>query len=106
MLGLAQRAGKLASGEDKALQAIQSRKSHLVIVAKDASVNTYKKFNDKCTYYEVPLIHGYDRQSLGHATGKVERVVISVNDRGFAEAMLRKEKPCMSRNILEVKGIE
>jgi len=89
LLGLAQRAGKLAAGEDKALQAIQAGKAQLVIVAKDASHNTYKKFSDKCKYYQVPFIHDYDRQSLGLATGRGERVVISVMDKGFADAMLQ-----------------
>ncbi|WP_200965963.1 YlxQ family RNA-binding protein [Insulibacter thermoxylanivorax] len=89
LLGLAQRAGKLAGGEEKALQAIQQGKAHLVILAVDASANTAKKFKDKCRYYQVPLIQEVDRGALGKATGRMERVVIAVMDEGFADAMLK-----------------
>lgn len=89
LLGLAQRAGKLASGEAKALQAIQQRKAYLVIIANDASDNTRKKFTDKCHYYQVPFLQEFDRTTLGRSTGHDARVVIAVVDRGFADAMLQ-----------------
>lgn len=89
LLGLAQRAGKLASGEAKALQAVQQGKACLVIMAKDASDNTRKKFTDKCQYYQVPFLQEFDRTTLGRSTGHDERVVIAVVDQGFADAMLK-----------------
>jgi ribosomal protein L7Ae-like RNA K-turn-binding protein len=106
LLGLAQRAGKLACGEEQAIQAIQARKAHLVIVAKDASHNTYKRFGDKCRFYRVPIIREFDRKTLGSATGKGERVVISVTDKGFAEAMLNACNHSRPETTPEVKGIE
>ncbi len=93
LLGIAQRAGKLAGGEDQALQAIQKGKAHLVIVASDASPNTAKKFTDKCTYYRIQLCREYDRATLGRATGRTERVVIAVTDKGFADAMMSSVNP-------------
>jgi len=89
LLGMAQRAGKLAGGEDLALQAIQKGRAHLVVLASDASDNTTKKFTDKCTYYKVQLCREYDRATLGQATGRTERVVIAVTDKGFADALLK-----------------
>ena len=44
LLGIAAKAGKLASGEFAAVQALSARKAWLTIVAEDASANTKKQF--------------------------------------------------------------
>ena len=54
LLGLAAKAGKVVSGEFATENAVKSGKAFLVLTAEDASNNTRKKFNDMCTYYEVP----------------------------------------------------
>ena len=43
LLGLAERAGKIASGEFAAEKAVKTGKARLIIVAEDASDNTKKK---------------------------------------------------------------
>ena len=53
LLGLAERAGKIASGEFAAEKAVKTGKARLIIVAEDASDNTKKKFSDMCKYYQV-----------------------------------------------------
>lgn len=83
-LGMAMRAGKLATGDEIVLKAVRANKAKLVIIAGDASDNTKKKFRDKCTSYDVPLMEVYDRVSLGRAIGKAERVVLAVTDVQFA----------------------
>ncbi len=88
-LGLAMRAGKVVSGDEIVLKAIRSSEAKLVIVAGDASLNTRKKFRDKCGTYRVPLLIGFDRESLGSSVGKPERVVLALTDQGFA-SLLRK----------------
>ena len=57
LLGLAERAGKIASGEFAAEKAVKTGKARLIIVAEDASDNTKKKFSDMCKYYHADLIH-------------------------------------------------
>ncbi|MNH34337.1 putative ribosomal protein YlxQ [compost metagenome] len=89
-LGLAMRAGKLVTGDEIVLKSVRSSEARLVIVAKDASANTHKKFRDKCRTYKVPLIIGFDREVLGSSVGKPERVVLALTDQGFAD-MIRKE---------------
>jgi ribosomal protein L7Ae-like RNA K-turn-binding protein len=84
-LGLAMRAGKLATGEDIVLDAVRSGKAKLVILAEDASANTRKKVQDKCGYYQVPIIEQGSRGELGSSIGKAERVMIAVTDAGFAK---------------------
>ena len=47
-LGLAMKAGKIASGEFQVEHAVKSGNAALVIVTEDASENTRKKFSNMC----------------------------------------------------------
>jgi len=47
MLGLAQRAGKLISGEELVIKAVQSGQARLVFLANDAGSNVTKKTTDR-----------------------------------------------------------
>lgn len=87
LLGLAERAGKLASGEFAAEKAVKTGKAYLVIVAGDASDNTKKKFNDMCQYYQVPFACYAEKEVLGHGIGKELRASLAVLDGGFAKAI-------------------
>ena len=55
MLGLAAKAGKVASGEFSTEKEVKSGNACLVIVAEDASDYTKKLFRNKCKYNEVPM---------------------------------------------------
>ncbi|BDG35182.1 YlxQ family RNA-binding protein [Geobacillus sp. 44B] len=87
LLGLANRAGKVISGEELTVKEIRSGKAKLVLLAEDASENTSKKITDKCSSYGVPLRKVSDRYTLGHAIGKDARVVVAVMDEGFANKL-------------------
>ncbi len=80
LIGICQKAGKLASGEQACEIAIKNNEAYLVILAEDASKNTNKKFNDKCRYKDVPLVVFGTKQTLGNAIGKVARASIAVTD--------------------------
>lgn len=84
MLGLAQRARKVITGEELVVKAVRQGGVHLVIIAGDAAANTRKKLTDKCTSYGVPYETYGNRDQLGHALGKEQRVVVGVTDAGFA----------------------
>lgn len=84
MLGLATKAGKLLSGEELVIKAVQTGHASLVILSSDASENTRKKVQDKCKSYNVDLVVYGDRDTLGHAIGKEQRVVLAITDPGFA----------------------
>ncbi|HFM9816145.1 ribosomal L7Ae/L30e/S12e/Gadd45 family protein, partial [[Eubacterium] siraeum] len=47
LLGLAQRAGRIISGEELVVKAIQDGKAKLVFLAHDAGPNLTKKIQDK-----------------------------------------------------------
>ncbi|WP_274361419.1 YlxQ family RNA-binding protein [Paenibacillus thermotolerans] len=88
-LGLALRAGKLASGDEAVLKAVRSGTAKLVFLANDASDNAKKKYRDKCSFYKVPIIEIFERHELGHSVGKPERVVVAVMDEGLS-GLVRK----------------
>lgn len=90
MLGLAMRAGKIASGGFKVEECVKNGKAHLVIIAQDASDNTKKMFQNMCSYYHVPIIFYSNRNDLGHTIGKEYRASLAVLDEGFVKSILTK----------------
>jgi ribosomal protein L7Ae-like RNA K-turn-binding protein len=86
-IGLAMKAGKLATGEYSVEKAIKEGTARIVIIAGDASDNTFKKFNDMCTYRGIELIKAFDKAALGHLTGKEIRASVAILDEGFAKAV-------------------
>lgn len=83
LLGLAQRASKLQSGEEIVLNEIRKGTAQLVLVANDSSENTKKKIEDKCRYYNVALFTDFTTVEMSQALGK-KRSIIAICDRGFA----------------------
>ena len=58
LVGLATKAGKTVSGEFSTEKAVKTGTASLVIVSAEASDNTKKKFQNMCTFYEVPINWG------------------------------------------------
>mgnify|MGYP001953574153 CR=1 FL=1 len=89
IVGLANRARKLISGEELVLKEIRQHRAKLVLLSMDASANTKKRIEDKCRYYEVPIKYVENRYVLGKSIGKEARVVIAILDRGFSEKLMQ-----------------
>ncbi len=87
LLGLAEKAGYLGSGEFSTEKAVKEGEARLVIVAADASDNTKKQFRNMCEYYKVPCYCFAAKDMLGHAIGKEYRASVAVKDAGMAKAM-------------------
>lgn len=92
MIGLATKAGKVASGEFCTEKEVKSGRAYLVIVADDASDNTKKKFQNMCDFYQVPIYFYKDKDALGHAMGKEFRASLAILDEGFADGIQRELK--------------
>lgn len=97
-LGLAQKAGKIASGEFACEKAVKSGLAHMVIVAEDASDNTRKKMSNMTSFYEVPFFILGTKEQLGQCIGKEYRSMLAVLDAGFAESFEKQ-----IRNITTTK---
>ncbi|RZI48577.1 YlxQ-related RNA-binding protein [Lactococcus kimchii] len=86
LIGLAKRAGKIITGEELVIKAVQSGKAKLTFLASDAASNLSKKITDKSTYYEIPVSQLFTETELSHAIGQ-NRKVIAIVDDGFARKM-------------------
>lgn len=90
LLGLATKAGKIASGEFMTEKSVKDGRAHLVLVSEEASDNTRKMFLNMCTYYKVPIYLFGKREELGHAMGKEMRASLAVLDAGFSKALVKQ----------------
>lgn len=91
MVGLAKRAGKVTTGAPLCDKEIKAKRARLVIIAADISEKGKKAITDACTFYSVDYIVYSDMYTLGKAVGAESvRTVVTVNDNGFAEAIMKK----------------
>lgn len=88
MLGMAQRAGAVASGGFMTETSVKEGKAFLVVIAKDASDNTRKDFKNMCEYYNVPIRFYGSKDELGHCIGKEFRASLAVTNEGLAGKIL------------------
>lgn len=96
LIGLAQKAGCVSSGEQACEMAVRSGNRGVMILAVDASKNTEKKFTDKCAYYNVPLIRLGSKEELGRTIGKQERSVLFINEKMSAAVIKKAEEQSIS----------
>ena len=90
MIGLAEKAGNVVSGEFSTEKAVKSGKAYLVVVSEEASENTRKMFTNRCTYYHVPICFFGRKDELGHSIGKEFRASLAITDEGFAKALVKQ----------------
>ena len=81
LLGLSAKAGKLSFGTEAVLEKIFKNKIKLIIIAKDMS----EKSKEKIPYYIFGTIFENSK-----AIGKVNKAIIGVEDKNFAEAIKSK----------------
>ena len=82
-LGLAQRAGKVVSGESLVLEQVRKEETTLVFLASDAGFNTTKRITDKASFHQIPLIRNFTSAELSRAIGKNNRMTLCITDSYF-----------------------
>lgn len=87
LLGFAQKAGKLATGDETCELYLKRKKVKLIILASDAAENTLEKWQRAGLNHHVPILVIADRDTLSQAIGKVNRTVVAVLDSGFAKQL-------------------
>lgn len=85
LLALCQKGRNVISGEFSVKQAVLSNEAYLVIVTEDASENTKKLFNDKCSFRNIECLIWGTRSEMGYMLGKEERVAAAILDKKLAE---------------------
>lgn len=87
LLGFAQKAGQLVSGEQGVEALMRRGKLFLVLLAEDSAPNTKSKFTALAKSCGVPVCLAGDKASLGQAVGKSQRAVLGVRERKFARSI-------------------
>ncbi len=101
LLSIAKKAGFVKSGDFSAGTCLTSGKARLIIMAKNASINTKQKFGNKTFYYDVPYIVYGSKEKLSWAIGKNDCAVIAISDEGLASKLHE-----MILNLLEAEGLD
>ena len=87
-LGFAQKAGKIASGENTVEAELSKRSARLLLIAENAPEHTKEKFERLAQRFHLRYVFFGEQNRLGQAIGKSPRNVILVSDKNFAEQIL------------------
>ena len=89
-LGLAQKAGKIVSGDFAVRGALKSGTVKLLVVAMDTAPNSKKEFCYLAAQAGVPVVELLTRWELGSALGKGQRAAVAITDSNFASMLQGK----------------
>ncbi|ATW24204.1 L7Ae/L30e/S12e/Gadd45 family ribosomal protein [Candidatus Formimonas warabiya] len=87
LLGFAQRAGKIISGETGCASAIKQKKVFLVMVSEDASEHTKSEMKSLSRFYGVECLVWGSKLHIGTSIGKSPRATVGILDKHFADEM-------------------
>ena len=87
LIGIARRAGKVASGDAQVEAMLKKRKGFLLIIAEDAQ-GAQKKYNSWASDLKLPILVTGTKLDIGHSIGLSPRSAVLILDRGFAKAIL------------------
>lgn len=89
LASLVVKTGRYARG-DNLLPSIQNQKAKVVILSDGCGANRSKKIQDKCAYYQIPLVI-LSALRFNSISSKVQGAM-SVLDDGFAKSILNQAK--------------
>ena len=87
LIGIARRAGKIASGDAQIEAMVKKRKGFLLIIAEDAH-GAQKKYTMWANDIKLPVLVTGTKLELGHSIGLSPRSAVLILDQGFAKAIL------------------
>lgn len=90
LISIATKAGKVKTGEFLTTKTLQEGLGYLVVIATDTSEKSTKRLEGISENYECKSIIYGTKKELGKFTGKNEKSVIVICDKGLADAILKK----------------
>ncbi|HFI0462986.1 TPA: L7Ae/L30e/S12e/Gadd45 family ribosomal protein [Streptococcus suis] len=87
LLGLAQRAGALITGDEMVEKAIKSGKKVLVVAANDLSPATSSRYEHLQTTFGLDMDRTFDSYAISQALGK-KRSICAINNSGMIKTYL------------------
>ncbi len=92
LIGLASRAGQIASGESACTLAIRRGEAALVLLDAGASAGARKAMSDACAYRSVPL-YLVEAGRIASSIGKPGRKVAAIKPGSLAQQLQRLLQP-------------
>ncbi|QDR80539.1 L7Ae/L30e/S12e/Gadd45 family ribosomal protein [Sporomusa termitida] len=89
ILGLAQKAGKVVSGDFAVQGALKSGKARLLIIAGDASASTKKEYQYQAQSRNIAVYCTLSKEQLGSSIGKALRAAVVITDEGFVKSVVK-----------------
>ncbi len=90
LIGLAMKAGKVSFGADSVQEDCKKGKTHLLIIAQDASDRTKTKFKEISEKYNIALIIDSTIEELSKTIGKNNKAILGIKDQNFAKSIQKK----------------
>ncbi len=90
LLGMARRAGALASGTGSTRRALKEGRARLVLFAQDASETQRDKVMNLLRHGKTPRATLGTREALGSAVGSAPVSAVAVTDREFAKELVAR----------------
>ena len=89
-LGLAQKAGRVVSGDFAVKSALNAGTAKLLVLATDIAPNSKKELCYMAEQAAVPVIELLSKWELGAAIGKGQRAAAAITDSNFASMLQGK----------------
>ena len=90
LIGLMRKANRVSLTEQKCREDIKAGRSRLVLIASDCSETVKCRISDLAERHGIKyIISDYSKDDLASAAGSGLCSVLSINDSGFAEALLK-----------------
>ena len=86
-LGIAQKAGRIAAGDNNVREALKKKKVKLLVLAQDASGQIKEELTLLANEQGIGIIYWPSKLDLGLVVGKSRRGAVGVLDLGFARAI-------------------
>lgn len=91
-VALAYKAKKVMIGTDSCIEALQKQKAQYIILANDASPRTQDDIQKKAFFYHIEVNTHYTSSEIEHTLGRTTCKVVTIIDKGFANAIKKKNK--------------
>lgn len=87
-LSIVKKSGKIIEGYNKTEELVKKGSVKVVIISEDASDNTYQKFNNYSSRYNIYLIKKFTKAQLGQSIGRSEINVIGLTDDSMCKKII------------------
>ncbi|MBR1992691.1 MAG: ribosomal L7Ae/L30e/S12e/Gadd45 family protein [Firmicutes bacterium] len=89
-LGFAVRSRNLVSGYDTCINLIKIKKIKLILITKDASEKTLKRFRGLTENAGIPMYIMESSEEMAEMTGIEGRNIFGITDKNFAQAIAKE----------------